>query len=58
MRIFLTVFFLIFSFQSLIKADDIRDFEIEGMTIGDSLLDIFNKNIIDYILNNDEVNNL
>tara|TARA_Y100000996_G_scaffold406729_1_gene383454 strand:- start:14 stop:598 length:585 start_codon:yes stop_codon:yes gene_type:complete len=54
MRIFLTVFFLIFSFQSLIKADDIRDFEIEGMTIGDSLLDFFNKNQIDNFLNYDE----
>ena len=28
-----------FSFQSLTKADDIRDFQIEGMSIGDSLLD-------------------
>ena len=27
------------SFQSITKADDIRDFEIEGMSIGDSLLD-------------------
>ena len=25
------------------KADDIRDFEIEGMSIGDSLLNYFNK---------------
>ena len=41
MRIFITVLFLIFSFQSLIKADDIRDFEIEGMSIGDSALDYF-----------------
>ena len=30
-----------FNFQSLTKADDIRDFEIEGMSIGDSLLDYF-----------------
>ena len=28
---------LIFSLQSLIKADDIRDFEIEGISIGDNL---------------------
>ena len=28
----------------LTKADDIRDFEIEGMSIGDSLLDHYNKN--------------
>ena len=38
MRIFLAVIVLIFSFQSWTKADDIRDFEIEGMSIGDSLL--------------------
>ena len=30
-----------FSFQSISKADDIRDFEIEGISIGDSLLDHF-----------------
>ena len=37
MRLFLAVLVLIFSLQSLTKADDIRDFEIEGMSIGDSL---------------------
>jgi len=41
MRVFITVLVLIFSFQSFTKADDIRDFEIEGMSIGDSLLDYF-----------------
>ena len=39
MRVFITVLVLIFSLQSWTKADDIRDFEIEGMSIGDSLLD-------------------
>ncbi len=39
MRILLSVLILIFSFQSWAKADDIRDFEIEGMSVGDSLLD-------------------
>ena len=39
MRVFLAVLVLIFSFQSWTKADDIRDFEIERMSIGDSLLD-------------------
>ncbi len=34
---------LIFSLQSWTKADDIRDFEIEGMSIGDSLLDFFSE---------------
>ena len=39
MRVFIAVLVLIFSFQTWTKADDIRDFQIEGMTIGDSLLD-------------------
>jgi len=39
MRIFITIIVLIFSLQSWTKADDIRDFEIEGMSIGDSALD-------------------
>ena len=38
MRVFIAVLVLIFSFQSWTKADDIRDFQIEGMSIGDSLL--------------------
>ena len=46
MRIFIAVLVLIFSFQSWTKADDIRDFEIEGMSIGDSLLDHFPKEVI------------
>jgi len=41
MKIFSFLFILIFSFQSLSIADDIRDFEIEGMSIGDSLLNDF-----------------
>lgn len=32
------VLVLIFSFQFLSKADDIKDFQIEGMSVGDSLL--------------------
>ncbi len=39
MRIFIAVLVLIFSLQSFTKADDIRNFEIEGISIGDSLLD-------------------
>jgi len=31
------------SFQTLTKADDISDFEIEGMSIGDSALNYFNE---------------
>ena len=41
MRIFLSVLILIFSLQSLSKADDISDFEIEGMSVGDSILKFY-----------------
>ena len=43
---FLTILFLILSLQSLTKADDIRDFQIEGISIGDSLLDYFDKSYL------------
>ena len=46
MRIFLSFFVLIFILQSSTKADDIKDFEIEGMSIGNSLLDYVNKRTI------------
>ena len=46
MKVFITVLVLIFSFQSWTKADDISDFQIEGMSIGDSLLDYYNLNEI------------
>ncbi len=46
MKIFLTVLILIFSFQSLTKSDDISEFEIEGMSIGDSLLNFMTKDQI------------
>ena len=37
MKIYLIIFILIFSYQSWTKADDIRDFEIEGISIGEKL---------------------
>ena len=37
------LFLLLFSFQASSWANDISDFEIEGMSIGDSLLDYFSK---------------
>ena len=43
MRVFLSILILIFSLQTWAKADDIRDFEIEGISIGDSALDYFSK---------------
>ena len=39
----LLVLILTFSFQTLTKADDIRDFQIEGISIGDSALDFYTK---------------
>ena len=47
MRLFLSLLILIFSLQSLTKADDISEFEIEGMSIGDSLLDYFSEDQLD-----------
>ena len=46
MRLFLSVLILIFSLQCWAKADDIRDFQIEGMSVGDSLLNYFSKTTI------------
>ena len=37
------LFLILFSFSAPSFADDIRDFQIEGMSIGDSLLDYFTK---------------
>ena len=47
MRLFLSVLVLIFSLQSWTKADDIKEFEVEGMSIGDSALDFFSSIEID-----------
>ena len=43
MKRLLLILILTFSFQTLAKADDISDLQIEGFSIGDSLLDYFNK---------------
>ena len=43
MKVFIAVLILIFSLQSWTKADDIREFQIEGISIGDSALDYFTK---------------
>ena len=40
------LFLILFSFSAPSFADDIRDFEIEGMSVGDSLLDYFSLNEI------------
>ena len=46
MKVFIAVLVLIFSLQSWTKADDISDLEIEGMSIGDSLLKYVSENEI------------
>jgi hypothetical protein len=46
MKRLLLIFILTLSFQSWAKADDIKDFEIEGMSLGDSALDYFTENEI------------
>ena len=43
MRLLIAVLILILNLQSWTKADDIRDFEIEGMSIGDSALEFYDK---------------
>ena len=43
MKAILVFLILIFSFQSWTKADDIKEFEIEGMSVGDSLLNYFSE---------------
>ena len=46
MKRLLTILILIFTFQIPSQADDIRDFQIEGMSIGDSLLDFISEDKI------------
>ena len=58
MKKLLLILILTLSFQSWIKADDIRDFEIEGMSIGDSALDYFSEKKIleEFEIGKDEYN--
>ena len=46
MRVFLTLLILILSIQPSTKADDISEFEIEGISIGDSLLNFASEKLI------------
>ena len=59
MKKFILIFILTFSFQALTKADDIRDLQIEGMSIGDSALDYYsyqeiNSSIVKSVYKDDE----
>ena len=42
-RLSLYLFLILFTLQTPSQADDIRDFQIEGVSLGDSLLDYLNK---------------
>ena len=52
MKIFISILILIFSVQSFAKADDIGDFEIDGIGINTSLLEYLSQNEIDLALQN------
>ena len=45
-RLSLYLFLILFTLQTPSQADDIRDFQIEGMSLGDSLLDYMTKDEI------------
>ena len=45
-RLSLYLFLILFTLHTPSHADDIRDFEIEGMSLGDSALDYFSENEI------------
>jgi hypothetical protein len=51
MKRLILILILTFSFQTLTKADDIRDFQIEGIGIGDNLINYMTKK---EIINNDQ----
>ena len=46
-RLSLYLFLIFFTLQTPSWADDIRDFEIEGMSVGDSLLDYYSSEEIE-----------
>ena len=46
-KLFTYLFLILFSFQASSQADDIRDFQIEGMSVGGSLLDYFSEEKIE-----------
>ena len=46
MKRLLLILILTLSLQTLVKSDDIRDFQIEGISIGDSALDFFSEDEI------------
>ena len=55
MKIYLSVIILIFCLQSWTKADDISEFQIAGISIGDSLLDFYSEKEIEKFYNYDDL---
>ena len=53
MKRLLLILILTFSFQTLTKAEDVSDFEIQGLTLGDSLLQMYSKKEIEELLKTD-----
>lgn len=47
MKNFILIIFLIFNLQSFAKAGDVQDFEIEGISVGNSAFKFFSKSEID-----------
>ena len=52
MKIYFIALFIIFSFQSWVSADDIGDFEIDGIGINKSLLEYLSQSEINLALQN------
>ena len=52
----LPILILTLSLQTLVKADDVEDFQIEGMSIGESLLNYMDENIIIEKINSKSAN--
>ena len=55
MRTLLSVLILTLSLQCWTKADDIRDFEIEGISVGDTLLQFATQEEINLAENNSSI---
>ena len=56
MKKILLILILTLSFQSWSSADDVEDFQIEGMSIGESLLNYMDENIIIEKINSKSAN--
>ena len=57
MKPLIILFFIVISLQSWTKADDIRDFEIEGLSIGDSLLNFASEKKIKSSISSNQYSN-